>query len=395
MNHNMLMLFLVGMIMLMNFGHSQSQAPKIWQKFYETIQQTPIEQRNTLVKTFIHANTGAIPVVENDTVVFLYVGSEEQVSIAGDFSGWGTKINMTKIEGTELWFYTRSFALDARFEYKIIAGEQWILDPLNPRKAAGGYGFNSDFRMPEYRSPAWLQEPAPASCGVLQTFKLESKFLNNIRRLQVYLPANYNKDQSYPLLIVHDGNDYIEFANMVQLLDLMIAKKQIPPIIVGFIDPVHRYEEYECSESYYFFTCYELIPFLEKNFSISSNHKERGFAGASMGGLISLYLAYQMHDTCGLALCQSSAFFFDPTHNERVSKLMQSWNYVSLQNSKLWLDCGNIGDLEQLLLKGNRCLIQKLETIAVPHEYHEVNEGHNWLNWQKRLEPALIYLFKK
>lgn len=388
------MLFLIGIAMSTNFVSSQSHIPQVWQKFQEKIQQLPLEQRDTFAKEFVKNLAGSIPLVENDTVIFLYLGTEDTVKISGDFNGWNGKTEMIHVEGTELWYYVHSFTLDARFEYKIVAGENWILDPLNPRKAIGGYGFNSDFWMPEYRPPAWLAESAPKLCGSLKSFKIESKILENARRLQVYTPAGYDGKQTYPLLIVHDGNDYIEFAHTVQLIDLMIAREQIRPMILAFIDPVHRFEEYECSEAYYMFTKDELVPFLEQNFSISSNRLERGFAGASMGGLISFYLAYQLRDTFGLALCQSSAFFFNSPRNIHVSNLLSDLDYTVLSNSKIWLDCGNIGDLEQLLLQGNRELVVRLKNNKIPHQYVELNEAHNWTNWQKRLESAVLYLYK-
>ena len=38
-------------------------------------------------------------------------------------------------------------------------------------------------------------------------------------RVTVYLPARYSLDARYPLLIVHDGGDFLEYAAMKTVLE--------------------------------------------------------------------------------------------------------------------------------------------------------------------------------
>ncbi len=391
-------LIVLEMVVVMNVISQNPQTfqiPSSWQEFLSKIQQLPAQKKAVFVEAYLQSRTTEIPIIENERATFLFYGAAKTVKIAGDFNGWVPNVEMQRIPGTNLWYYTQSFKNDARLEYKIVKDDEWGLDSLNPKKADGGFGKNSDLWMASYKPTSWLNSPEPENKGTMETINIESDFISSPRRLQVYLPHNYTTEQSYPLLIVHDGNDYIRFANLAILSDLLISQNKIRPFIIAFIDPIDRFQEYECNEKYLQFTQKELVPYLEKNYSVSKNRNERGFAGASMGGLVSFFLAYQMRDSFALAICQSGAFFFDEKErNTRAYTFLNSIDYANLKESKIWLDCGNIGDLEQRLLQYNEILKHKLEESKIPHHYEVINEAHNWTSWRKRLEAALLFIFE-
>ena len=114
-----------------------------------------------------------------------------------------------------------------------------------------------------------------------------------------------------------------------------------------------------------------------------------------MGCLVSFFLNYKMRDSFGASICQSGAFIFNQNEREgaKISNFMNQVDYTKLNDSKIWLDCGNIGDLEIYLLKGNRILQKNLHQAKIDYSYHEINEAHNWKNWQKRFEKALVYIY--
>ena len=369
----------------------------IWDEFIAEIQKASVEKKNAIIENFIQEQKGSFPLVQGTKAIFIYYGKGQEVAIAGDFNGWQPVSPMIQISETNLWYLVQEFPGDSRMEYKIVVDKEWILDPLNPKKDLGGYGYNSDIWMPSYKSPAWFNKQVAENKGEVQSFIIESKILGNSRKLQVYTPYQYDPTMRYPLLIVHDGDDYIKMAYATKLMDLLIQEKRIGPLVVAFIDPVKRFEEYGCSEEYYEFTKTELVPFLEKNFSITSERSHRAFAGASMGGVVSFYLAYKMHESFGKALCQSGAFLFRETkgkeENPKIGDVLESIDYSKIQNSRFWLDCGTIGPLEQFLLQGNHILRNKLSQKGIPYSYKELPEAHNWGSWRKILEDALVYLF--
>lgn len=367
-----------------------------WEEWISQLQKAPVEKKNEIVENFLKDRQGAFPLVQGTKAIFVYFGEGSSVSVAGDFNGWQPVSAMKQVPQTRLWYFVHEFPIDSRMEYKIVVDNDWILDPLNPKKDLGGYGYNSDLWMPSYTSPSWLNKK-PENKGQVLSFIIESKILSNSRKLQVYTPFQYDPQKKYPLLIVHDGNDYIQMAYTTKLLDLLIQEKRIVPLVAAFIDPVKRFEEYGCSEEYYQFTKTELVPFLEREFSITLDRSQRAFAGASMGGLVSFHLAYKMHESFGKALCQSGAFLFreikDREESPKIWDALDSVDYSKIQSSCFWLDCGTIGPLEQLLLKGNHVLIKKFSQERVPYTYRELPEAHNWGSWRKVLEDALIHLF--
>ena len=55
----------------------------------------------------------------------------------------------------------------------------------------------------------------------------------------VYLPAGFTIDgeHRYPLLVVHDGSDYLAYASAATVLDNLIRGGEMPPTVVAFIHP--------------------------------------------------------------------------------------------------------------------------------------------------------------
>lgn len=367
-----------------------------WTSFLATVNNAPVEQKASLIEKFLQDHKGQFPWREDKEVIFIYYGTANKVALAGDFNGWSPITPMIQVFETNLWYAKQEFPLDARIEYKLVVDAEWILDPLNDQKALGGYGYNSDLRMSKYEPTPWLTKESKEK-GKIQAFTIASKILGNSRGLQVYVPFGYDAKRAHPLLVFHDGKDYLTFAHTVQILDILIEEKRIAPMIVAFIDPVERTDEYGCSEKYAQFTAQELVPFLEKNFSLSQKKSDRGFAGASMGGIVSFYLAYQMRDTFGKALCQSGAFLYQELSNKEdsplVGKFLQTVDYSHLKESKIWLDCGTIGPLEIYLRAGNLLLLSHLQKAQIVHHYEDIPEAHNWVSWEKRIESALLYLF--
>jgi enterochelin esterase family protein len=60
----------------------------------------------------------------------------------------------------------------------------------------------------------------------------------------VYQPAAWNPMRANPLLIVHDGGDYLDYASMKIVLDNLIHDKLLTKIIVAFTYPGERLIEY-------------------------------------------------------------------------------------------------------------------------------------------------------
>ena len=146
--------------------------------------------------------------------------------------------------------------------------------------------------MPAYeRPPEFLEDPSVPK-GLVRESVFKSRILNNERKVFVYLPNGYDEsERRYPSLCIGDGGGYVE-RGIPRLLDYAIANGICRPLIAVLVDPVVRREEYRMHEGYRRFVTEELVPFIDKNYRILTEPKERAVMGSSRGGLAATDLAY-------------------------------------------------------------------------------------------------------
>ena len=126
----------------------------------------------------------------------------------------------------------------ARLEYKFDVVRDgtgaWINDPLNPEEATDPFGANSVCRTYGYVTPAWSQPDPSARAGRIDTLSVQSAAFGEARLVRTYLPAGFAKDRRYPLLIVHDGDDFVAHAGLATILDNLIYRGDIPPVTAAY-----------------------------------------------------------------------------------------------------------------------------------------------------------------
>src|SRR5690606_33204174 len=265
-------------------------------------------------------SSNQIPLTLADSVIFLYRGEAKSVVWMGDFNGWGYDKDFQnqgkRIAGTDIWYLKTSFPEDARLDYKIlINGNNWIVDPNNPHhqwSGVGGGSPNSELRM-----PAWKLDPVMIPRENIARGALEKDILFNSKTLgyqvtySMYYPANYNRQNIYPVLYVTGGYEYLHegMGNMKVILDNLIADGKIKTLLIIFIDhrePVNRSNnrrmmELAMNSRYLDFIADEFIPAIENQHNVSKKREDRGIMGSSMGGLTAAYFAFSRPEVFGLA----------------------------------------------------------------------------------------------
>jgi len=128
---------------------------------------------------------------------------------------------------------------------------------------------------------------------------------------QVYVPAQYDASRQIAFMIFLDGGGYA--GNNVRVpvvLDNLIAKRDVPPMIAIFIDPgvmparsdeaQNRYErifEYDSlTPRFANFLIDELVPEVARSFNLSKDPNDHGIAGISTGGVGSFVAAWNRPD---------------------------------------------------------------------------------------------------
>lgn len=358
-----------------------------FQDFLDHVYALPGSARQAVTDSFLTANP-VLPYLDNDTTAcFIWKGNAQSVTVPGDANSWNpASFPMIQVNGTDFRYLVTHYESDARLDYKfVLNGSSWILDPQNPNSCAGGFGPNSELRMPDYVPPDEILHYPDISHGTLWDSVFFSTELNNSRTVWVYVPHGYSTStENYPLILFHDGQDYLQLGAAVNILDYLIHHELIAPLIAVFIPPVNRTAEYAGSQKEEFtaFIVSGLMPWLEGRYRIRPEAEARAVAGASNGGNISLWMGWQEPEVFG----KIAAF-----SGNVESAISSGFQTGALLDLKIYLDIGTY-DISQLipLVKGLRDI---LETRGYPLLYQEIHEGHSWGNWKGHLKDALVFLF--
>lgn len=206
------------------------------------------------------------PLVEPEGVTFVYRGEAEAVRLRHWIHGMPAGQPLERLDQTDLWRLFIELPPRSRVEYKLEVvehgAERWINDPLNPVRAHDPFGANSVCATFGYERPDWTLEDPGAAPG-LEEHRLESAIFGDERTFKLYLPARFRRRHRYPLLIAHDGTDFLQYADLRIVLDNLIHRRRIAPLIVALSDPVDRLGEYRASVDHGRFLVEELLPRLE------------------------------------------------------------------------------------------------------------------------------------
>jgi enterochelin esterase family protein len=336
---------------------------------------------------------GQMPLVFGDTAAFLYRGKGATVDWLGDFTTWraGKPLSGKRV-AEDVWLATTKFPPDARFDYKVRVDGQQRLDPLNPFKQLGMYGYNSVVTMPQYFPSPWTEPRKGTPKGRLSDpFVIQSKHLGYAKRFIVYTPPGVEKLKNVPVLYVTDGHEFAhpEMGALPVILDNLLAEGRISPLIAVFVDPRtvdtgenKRGPELLTNPRFQSFLTAELVPWIDARYPTRPLPEARGLAGMSLGGLHATYTAMRQPNTFGRIGILSPYFLAKPAVLVEVEKARQ-------QPVTLFVGQGTYDyDVEN-----TRRLRDVLQAKGYEFEYLEANDGHSWGNWRNMLDDMVVSLF--
>lgn len=347
-----------------------------------------------LIDTFFnHLDTAGIPYIEADTANFIYYGEADSVWIAGDFNGWGGNMQINawrcnRIPETEFFYYSHVFEPTARLDYKFIINQNsWITDPRNPNLILGGFGANSELAMPEYVQPWEIEEYEGVEKGSIEGFKLESPQIGRNFDIKVYMPPGYDEasDFAFSTVYVHDGGEYISLANMDNVLDNLLDSGKIDPLLVVFISPKIRDDEYAFGNRNNFaaFIAETVVPYIDSAYKTYPHAQYRLTMGASFGGNISAIIAYKYPEVFGNTGWHSPALW--PNEGEAGS-----YYYAGEKKDvKMYFNAGTYEFLGVDWFSFTEGLTNK----GYDFDWKLFHEGHSWGLWRATIDDILTYFF--
>ena len=353
------------------------------------------------VDAFFAKKGRTFPVVEGPHATFVWRGEAEGVTLRHWIFGLESESSLARVPSTDVWYLTLDIPHGSRVEYKYEihrhGSSQWIEDPRNPNRARDPFGANSVLQGEGYEVPDWVEPDEDARPGLLEPFSFHSKTFDARRYGSIYLPARFRKTRQYPLVVVHDGSDYVNFASMRIILDNLIHRLEIPDMIVAFTDSPDRLREYANDERHAKFLTEELLKDLTGRLPIIDRPQARCLMGASFGAVAAFSTAVRYPDVWGRLLLQSGSFAFTDigTRNRRgplFDRVVEFVNTVrqdpTAVSERVFMSCG----VYESLIYENRSLVPLLDATGMQVKFVEARDGHNWENWRDRLREGLSWL---
>lgn len=341
------------------------------------------------------------PLVEGHTVTFVYRGYVDRVFLRHFVYGLPSTVPYQRIGETDLWFVTVDIPAGSRVEYKIEVVKdgrgEWIRDPLNPREARDPFGANSVAIGAGYDTPDWIEPDPEARAGTTEEVIFRRTPFGDDRRVTVYKPARFRESRRYPLLVVHDGGDYLKYSSLKTVLDNLIHRQEVAPLVAALSYPGDRMVEYPDDPRHVEFVADQMVPWLEERYPLFGNPANRCLMGASFGGVASLSVAWRRPGVFGRLLLQSGSFAFtDIGENKRGPAFEPVVRFVNAfraspgkPSERVFMSCG----MYESLIYENRSMAPFLRALGMDVRLVESRDGHNWENWRDRLREGLSWLF--
>jgi enterochelin esterase family protein len=342
-----------------------------------------------------------VPIVEGARCTFLFRGEAEAVHLAQRVHGLPELIPLRRVHGTDLWYLVLELPAGSRVNYQLEIRRgghvERINDPLNEKLSYSPVGTSSVCFAHGYETPDWTVPDPDARPGDLVEITLPSRALRSERRVTVYLPARFRRTATYPLLLVHDGGDFLQYAAAKTVLDNLIHRLDVAETVVAFTHPGERLGEYANSAAHSRFLTAELVPHLESTLPLTGQRSGRCLLGASFGAVASLAAAHRAPTAYGSLVLMSGSFVHtdigtdhgeDPVFDPVVRFVNRYRERPRRLADRLWVGCG----VYEPLIAANRSIVPKFESTGMTVRFVETRDGHNWENWRDTLRDALSWV---
>lgn len=257
----------------------------------------------------------------------------------------------------------------------------------------------SYFEMPKVEDYIWTIERNNINKGTVEIHDVYFKGLEDKRKIYIYKPYNYSEDVTYKLLVLTDGNAYLNILSANTVIDNLIAESVIEPIIVVLIDENNkRNEELMCNEAFASCLALEIMPWIKANFSVSMKGKDVSIGGFSLGGLFAAYMGLYYPKIFKNVISQSGSFYCSPNSSEEVNWIIKKYEEAEKLPNKFFI---NVGVLECMEFPPYSSMIdvsRKMRDVLTSKKgcivrYEEFKSGHDYLSWGETLSNALRFLF--
>src|SRR4051794_28101412 len=236
--------------------------------------------------------------------------------------------------------------------------------------------------------------------GKLETVEYDSTTVGVKRRARVYTPPGYSTGKKYPVLyLLHgiggDETEWVRGGSPDVILDNLYADQKAVPMIVVMPngraskdvtarDPIPKQSPAFAAFEKDLLT--DLIPFIEKTYSVKADRESRALAGLSMGGGQALNFGLN-----NLATFAWVGGFSSAPNTKRPADLIKDHAVATRKLRLLYVACGDKDGLFRI----SQGVHSMLEEKKVPHIYHVIPGGqHDFKVWKSDLYHFAPLLFR-
>ena len=313
---------------------------------------------------------------EGDELTFAYRASAGEIFLSG-----GIQTSLTPVPESDFWVVTLrvqqlDHAILRHWLYTIVDNEQ-----IHFPKTVG----------------VWRGKhapPAPAIAqpleGVVKEAVLYSADLNEHRRITYYLPPDYSHAQTYPVVYLTDGDQFIDFG-FPQVVEPLIERGAIPPTVLVAVHaapftPTHdrRAEEYQLGVNAAAYNAHEAFftkavrSWAESELNVSRDPGQRALAGYSRGAVFAGNTGIRQPDIYGHVM------MFSPGAEPQIID-------SSKTGTRYYLLAGTLEehfyDVTQQTFWN--LLLAKIEVV-----FNRRIAGHASTMWVEELPRALTWMFR-
>ena len=384
------------------FGFAASAQEALFQA--QNIQSPEVHDDNTVTFRIFAPNAQAVQVTGD------FLPPVKMDTPMGQMDGPG-KVALTK-DANGVWSYKTSVLNPELYAYSFVVDGFTATDPSNPFLIRDVGTATNFFLIGGGQGDLYKTNDIPH--GTVSRRWYDSPGLGMDRRITIYTPPGYETSkESYPVLyLLHgaggDEEAWINLGRTAQIMDNLIAAGKSKPMLVvmpngnviqdgapgegskNFYKP--QFMIPKTMDGTYEGAFEDIIRFVESNYRVKAEKKQRAVAGLSMGGFHTMHISRYYPNTFDYIGLFSAAIMPREDATGRVySNFDQTLKTQQDNGYKLyWIAIGKT----DFLYKANQEYLEKLKGMKMPHTYVESEGGHTWRNWRVYLSQFTPQLFQ-
>ena len=325
--------------------------------------------------------------------------SASEVLVSGEFMEGTRKLEK---DNDGVWTITIGPLAPEVYHYNLIVDGVRTIDPGNPEVKTGSTASTLSSVLDVPGDSARFFDPRDVPHGEIRSNWYQSKTLNRLRRLTVYLPPDYERDlqSRYPVVYLFHGANaddtaWYRLGRVNVILDNLIAAKTITPFIVvmplGYgVPPDAPSRPGENTQQFGADLIADVIPFVEARYRVLADREHRAIVGLSMGGGQALTLGLNHLERFSYIAGFSSGLGNVADFPKTYASVVAHPQTVNQKLRLLWVGCGR----EDGAFGASKSFSEFLAASGVKHTFRETDGAHTWMVWRRYLRDIAPLLFQ-